>query len=83
MAVSMAEGPAAGLVILDSLTGAPALRGYHLLPSARADLLEKLGRFTEARGEFERAAALTENVRQRERLLERARACATHQSRAD
>jgi RNA polymerase sigma factor (sigma-70 family) len=76
VAVSMAEGPAAGLALVDALAGAPALAGYHLLPSARADLLVRLGRRDEARAEFERAAALTKNARQRERLLERAAACA-------
>jgi RNA polymerase sigma factor (sigma-70 family) len=75
VAVSRAEGPAAGLVILDALATEPALARYHLLPSARADLLERLGRHAEARGEFERAASLTQNARQRERLLERAAAC--------
>jgi RNA polymerase sigma factor (sigma-70 family) len=73
VAVSMAEGPAAGLEIIDALADEPSLRSYHLLPSARAHLLEKLGRHEEARIEFERAAALTENLRQRSRLLERAR----------
>jgi len=71
----MAEGAAAGLAVLDGLADEPALRSYHLLPSARAHLLEKLGRLAEARAEFERAASLTENVRQKNRLLERARAC--------
>jgi RNA polymerase sigma-70 factor, ECF subfamily len=75
VAVSRAEGPRAGLELLDALVGEPALRSYPFLPSARADLLEKLGRFAEARLEFERAAGLTENVRQRERLLARAGAC--------
>jgi RNA polymerase sigma factor (sigma-70 family) len=75
IAISMASGAAAGLEVLDALTGEPSLRSYHPLPSARAHLLEKLGRFEEARVEFERAASLTENVRQRNRLLERARAC--------
>jgi RNA polymerase sigma-70 factor (ECF subfamily) len=75
MAVSMAEGPAAGLEILDVLADEPSLRGYHWLPSARAHLLEKLGRREEAREEFTRAAFLTENLRQRNRLLDRARAC--------
>jgi RNA polymerase sigma-70 factor (ECF subfamily) len=75
VAVSRAEGPAAGLALLDALVDHPALATYHLLPSARADLLEKLGQFEEARAEFERAASLTENVRQRERLEDRARAC--------
>jgi predicted RNA polymerase sigma factor len=73
MGVSMAEGPAAGLALLDTLAGEPALRDYPLLPSARAELLEKLERYDEARLEFERAASLTENTRRRERLLERAR----------
>jgi predicted RNA polymerase sigma factor len=76
MAIAMAEGPAAGLAAVDALVGEPSLRGYHLLPSARAHLLEQLGRIDEARVEFERAAALTENLRQRARLLERAGACA-------
>jgi RNA polymerase sigma factor (sigma-70 family) len=75
VAVSRAEGPAAGLGILDALASEPALARYHLLPSARADLLAQLGRHAEARAEFERAAALTQNARQRERLLERAAAC--------
>ena len=75
IAISMAEGAAAGLDVLDALAEEPSLRNYHPLPSARAHLLEKLGRLEEARGEFERAASLTENVRQRDRLLERARAC--------
>jgi RNA polymerase sigma factor (sigma-70 family) len=75
VAVSMAEGPAAGLAIADELLSEPALRNYHLLPGARAELLEKLGRFDEARTEFERAALLTQNARQRERLLQRARNC--------
>jgi predicted RNA polymerase sigma factor len=75
VAVSMAEGPAAGLAIVDGLMSEPALANYHLLPSARADLLERLGRLKEAKLEFERAAELTQNVRQRERLLLRARAC--------
>ncbi len=76
VAVSMAEGPAAGLELLDALASVPALQGYHLLPSARADLLEKLGRLAEAREEFERAASLARNSRQRQRLKERAAACA-------
>ncbi len=75
LAVSRSLGPAAGLVILDALREHPALARYHLLPSARADLLEKLGRLPEARAELERAAALTENVRLRDRLLERAARC--------
>jgi RNA polymerase sigma-70 factor, ECF subfamily len=76
VAVSMAEGPAAGLALVDALADEPLLKSYHLLPSARADLLAKLGRMDEAREEFERAASLTRNARQRERLLERAAACA-------
>jgi len=75
VAVSMARGPAAGLAMLDALTEEPALRSYHLFPAARADLLEKLGRLDDARSEFERAAAMTQNTRQRERLLERAEGC--------
>jgi RNA polymerase sigma-70 factor, ECF subfamily len=73
VAVSMAEGPAAGLALADALLAEPALRHYHLLPSARGEFLEKLGRFDEARTEFQRAALMTQNARQRERLLERAR----------
>ncbi len=76
VAVSMAEGPAAGLALVDALSASPSLANYHLLPSARADLLSKLGRLAEARSEFERAARLTRNARQRERLLERAAGCA-------
>ncbi|MFF7054014.1 RNA polymerase sigma factor [Streptomyces griseorubiginosus] len=75
VAVSMAEGPAPALEIVDALTGDPALQDYHLLPSVRGDLLARLGRTTEARAEFERAAALTRNARERELLLERAREC--------
>jgi predicted RNA polymerase sigma factor len=60
------------LALLDDLASAPALAAYHLLPSARADLLERLGRIDEARAEFERAASLAVNARQRKRLLERA-----------
>lgn len=73
VAISMAFGPAAGLEIVDELRHEPALKGYHLLPSARGDLLAKLGRHEEARVEFERAAALTRNTRERDLLLERAR----------
>ena len=72
VAVAMAFGPAAGLEIVDGLASEPQLAGYHLLPSARGDLLAKLGRYEEARVEFERAAGLTRNVRQRQLLLERA-----------
>ena len=76
VAVAMAFGPASGLELVDVLTEEPSLRGYHLLPSVRGDLLNKLGRFDEARAEFERAAALTRNARERELLLDRARGCA-------
>ena len=76
VAVGMAFGPMAGLELVDGLTAEPSLRGYHLLPSVRGDLLKKLGRFDEARAEFERAAKLTRNARERELLLDRARACA-------
>jgi RNA polymerase sigma-70 factor, ECF subfamily len=76
VAVSMADGPAAGLSLIDALMAAPSLQSYHFLPAARADLLSKLGRFSEAQSEFERAAQLTRNSRQRERLLERAATCA-------
>jgi RNA polymerase sigma factor (sigma-70 family) len=75
VAIAMAEGPAAGLAILDRLVAENALEGYHLLPTARGDLLEKLGRRDEARGEFERAASMTRNAREREVLLARAAAC--------
>ena len=75
VAVAMAFGPAAGLEIVDPLTSERALAGYHLLPSVRGDLLFKLGRSSEARAEFERAAALTRNTRERALLLERAAAC--------
>jgi RNA polymerase sigma factor (sigma-70 family) len=72
VAVSMAFGPAAGLEIVDGLLFEPSLRSYHLLPSVRGDLLAKLDRYGEARQEFERAASLTRNARERELLLERA-----------
>ncbi len=75
VAISMAFGPQAGLDLVDALTAEPTLRQYHLLPSVRADLLVKLGRAAEARPEFERAASLTRNARERELLLERAAAC--------
>ncbi len=75
VAVGMASGPAAGLELLNRLFFEPALRKYHLLPSVRADFLFKLGRVDEARGEFERAASLTDNVRERVLLLDRAGAC--------
>jgi RNA polymerase sigma factor (sigma-70 family) len=76
VAVAMASGPAAGLELVDALYSEPALENYHLLPSVRGDLLKKLGRLEEARIEFERAAALTRNGRERQLLLERAQACA-------
>ncbi|MFI6144020.1 RNA polymerase sigma factor [Streptomyces sp. NPDC051109] len=72
VAVSMAEGPEAALPLVDALAGEPALRSYHLLPSVRGDLLERLGRGEEARAEFERAASLTHNARERALLLGRA-----------
>jgi RNA polymerase sigma factor (sigma-70 family) len=77
VAVSMAYGPAAGLKLVDGLTAEPVLANYHLLPSVRGDLLVKLGRLSEARVEFERAAALTRNAREIEFLLGRAAACIT------
>jgi len=75
VAVGMAFGPAAGLELVDALTSEPSLKAYHFLPSVRGDLLLKLGRSDEARAEFERAAALTQNARERELLLGRAAAC--------
>jgi predicted RNA polymerase sigma factor len=72
MAVAMADGPAEGLKLVEALLNVPALKNYHLLPSARAELLERLGRFEEARREFERAAEMAQNSRQRERLRWRA-----------
>ena len=76
VAVGMAFGPAAGLALADALTSEPSLKRYHLLPSVRGDLLAKLDRLDEARLEFERAASLTRNARERQLLLERAAACA-------
>ena len=76
VAVGMAFGPAAGLKVVDTLTSDPALKNYHLLPSVRGDLLEKLGRFDEARSEFEQAAKLTRNAREQHLLHERAATCA-------
>jgi len=75
VAVGMAFGPAAGLKVVDALTAEASLAGYHLLPSVRGDLLKKLGRFEEAQKEFERAAALTRNARERKMMLERVREC--------
>ena len=76
VAVGMAFGPAAGLDLVDALVPEPSLKAYHLLPAVRGDLLRKLGRIEEARAEFERAASLTENVRERELLRRRAAECA-------
>ena len=76
VAVAMAQGPAAGLAVVDGLAGEPALARYHLLPSVRGDLLARLGRLEEAKGEFERAAGLTHNAAERALLLRRAGACA-------
>ena len=76
VALSMAFGPAAALEVVDALTSEPSLRSYHLLPSVRGDLLSKLGRLDEARAEFERAASLTRNARERNLLIERAARCA-------
>ena len=75
VAVSMAYGPAAALELVDALTAERSLENYHLLPSVRGDILKKLNRFEEARVEFERAASLTRNARERELLLERVRSC--------
>jgi RNA polymerase sigma factor (sigma-70 family) len=79
VAVGMAFGPAAGLDLVDALVAEPSLKSYHLLPAVRGDLLRKLGRYEEARAEFERGAPLTENVRERELLLRRAAECAAEQ----
>lgn len=76
VAVSMHSGPSEGLAIVDGLAGEPALRGYHLLPAVRGDLLQRLGRGDEARAEFLRAADMTRNARERELLLARAEAAA-------
>jgi RNA polymerase sigma factor (sigma-70 family) len=77
VAIAMAFGPAAGLEMVEALTSEPSLKDYYLLPSVRGDLLAKLGRFYEARAEFERAASLTRNARERQLLLTRAAACAS------
>jgi predicted RNA polymerase sigma factor len=77
VAVGMAFGPAAGLEIVDTLTPGRSLENYHLLPSVRGDLLKKLNRIEEARVEFERAASMTRNARERDLLLNRARECMT------
>jgi len=75
VAISMAFGPAYGLQMVDELSAEPSLKGYHLLPSIRGDFLMKLGRLEEARTEFEKAASMTRNVRERELLLKRAKEC--------
>jgi predicted RNA polymerase sigma factor len=75
VALSMAFGPAVGLELVDALRSEPQLKGYHLLPSVRGDLLAKLGRKGEAYVEFKRAAELTRNARERKLLLMRALAC--------
>jgi RNA polymerase sigma factor (sigma-70 family) len=80
VAVSMAYGPALGLELVDALTSEPSLKSYHLLPSVRGDLLMKLGRSSEAKPEFDRAASLTRNAREREMLLERSRKAAAGQT---
>jgi predicted RNA polymerase sigma factor len=72
VAVAMSEGPEAGLALVDALADDATLKNYHLLPSVRGDLLKKLGRMSEARAEFERAASLTQNAREKKLLLERA-----------
>jgi RNA polymerase sigma-70 factor (ECF subfamily) len=79
VAVSMAYGPAIALELVDALTSEPALKSYHLLPSVRGDLLMKLGRPSEAKSEFDRAASLTRNSREQNLLLERARKAAADQ----
>jgi predicted RNA polymerase sigma factor len=80
VALAMLMGPAAGLAIVDGLRAEPALARYHLLPSVRGDLLVKLGRLDEARAEFERAAELTQNARERALLLDRAASCGSGES---
>ncbi len=76
VALSRAVGPAEGLALADTLTSEPSLKAYHLLPAVRGDLLDQLGRFDEARAEFQRAASLTRNGREREVLSARAADCA-------
>jgi RNA polymerase sigma factor (sigma-70 family) len=83
VAVAMAFGPAAGLELIDRLTSEPSLKAYHLLPSVRGDFLFKMGRFAEAQEEFQRAASMTRNSRERELLLDRARTCAEGQRQAE
>ena len=77
VAVAMAFGPQAGLALVDELNAEGSLQAYHLLPSVRGDLLQKLGCLDEARTEFLRAASLTQNARERDLLLGRARACSS------
>lgn len=81
VAISMAFGPALGLQIVDELRAEPSLKGYHLLPSVRGDLLVKLGRFDEARTEFERAVSMTQNAREQELLMSRAADCVSKASK--
>ncbi len=81
VAISMAFGPAFGLQIVEALNTEPSLKGYHLLPSIRGDLLAKLGRYDEAKAEFERASSMTRNTRERELLLQRATECELGTSR--
>ena len=83
VALGMADGPAAGLALADGLVDEPALRQYHLLPAVRGDLLDKLGRYQEARVEFTRAAGLTRNERERTLLLGRAAGCGSGEGGAD
>jgi RNA polymerase sigma-70 factor, ECF subfamily len=83
VAVAMAFGPGAGLELVDALKSEPALQQYHLLPSVRGDLLFRLGRLDEARAEFERAASLTRNIRERDFLLQRATSCQDAGERSD
>jgi len=83
VAVGMANGPAAGLELVDALTQEPSLQNYHLLPSVRGDLLGRLGRFDEARAECERAASLTRNARERDLLLARAAAYARESAQSE
>ena len=78
VALGMAYGPAAGLALADQLVDVPALQANYLLPAIRGDLLHRLGRHREAHDEFQRAAALTGNDRERDTLAGRARDCATH-----
>jgi predicted RNA polymerase sigma factor len=75
VALAMADGPAAGLELVDTLTSEPSLAGYHLLPTVRGDLLARLGRYEEAGREFARAASLTRNARERTLLEQRVAEC--------